>query len=462
MKLKKNTLAALALSAVVGCGVGLVAVEPVSAQAAQPQYKMYATSIEWNGSVVSQPQHIVAPDPWGGTPTSWLPVWYVYTALTNLGIKTTWDGNYLNMQAPSSMPVALSNQPSGGTVTDKTMAVQINGKTVLYAPRITATDPASGQGTTYVPIYYLELAVKRLGVTPGWDGTHWTMSYHSAAVTQQDMANQMWAAFNAAPKWDIVKYATMQDAGVTPTSDAVTAGDVANWLAKWAHASKGVTYAGQFHPYDLQYEASSDPFKWAQINGLYDGTAVSSPDDVITKDEETKIIDNLKWWLNGYKVQNGVYTLHVPFYSNWVQWSAYVGHSPKPIPLSKYQDGIAQATKYYDQIQVWGSPDWSKIYVKLPNTSGTNVTLGVASKDVIYGNFNGLDAPNPMHGGTTVTIPNNDGNYGFMASALTMNETPLGGIGFSVSYKNNNGVPNFDQPRDDGAGQSDNGQSIGS
>ncbi|WP_029422106.1 hypothetical protein [Alicyclobacillus macrosporangiidus] len=430
------------------------------AASAQAQY---ATNIIYNGVVESSPKHTVAPDPWGGTSTSWLPVWYVYTALTQAGIHTTWDGvrGVLSMTAPDGMSVDLSNLPTSGKVTPQTMAVQINGKTVLYAPRLVATDPASGQPTTYVPIYYLELAVKRLGITPGWDGTNWTMTQGTQTpVTQQDMANEMWATFNATPNWDIVKYATMQDAGVTPTPAPVTGGDIANWLAKWAAASKGVTYAGQFHPYDLQYEASSDPFTWARINGLYDGTAVSSASDQINADEAAQIIDNLKWWLNGYKVSNGVYTLHVPFYSNWLPWSALVAHNP--VPLSKYQDGMAQATKYFDQVQVWGNPDWSKIYVKLPDTNGTNVTLGVAAKNFIYGNMAGLYPPGPDHGGTTLTISNTNGNYGFMLKVLTMNETSLGGIGFTVGYHDDsNGSPIFTKPFDFGAGQDLNGQSIG-
>ncbi|MCL6592945.1 MAG: hypothetical protein K6T31_03135 [Alicyclobacillus sp.] len=182
---------------------------------------------------------------------------------------------------------------------------------------------------------------------------------------------------------------------------------------------------------------------------------------VLNTEDASKVLDNLRWWLLSYKIVDGKYVLHVPFYNDYWVYGAVIKHNT---PESNYHDALVQATHWYDQIQVWGSPDWSKIYVQLPDTSGTNVTQGVAAYHVIYGNMYGLYPTSPDQGGTTVVIPNVADNYGFAVSVLTMNETPDGGIGFTVSYAKDHKVanmpPNFNKPYEisDGQGQTADGQ----
>ena len=57
---------------------------PVMA-ATQSEYTMAATHIHLNGQNVSNPQHVVAKDPWSGTNTTWVPIYYLQQALKHVG-----------------------------------------------------------------------------------------------------------------------------------------------------------------------------------------------------------------------------------------------------------------------------------------------------------------------------------------------------------------------------------------
>ncbi|MCL6593064.1 MAG: S-layer homology domain-containing protein, partial [Alicyclobacillus sp.] len=283
--------------------------------------------------------------------TSWLPVWYVYTALTQAGIQTTWDGNNLNMTAPSTMQVDLSNLPTSGNVDSGTMAVQINGQTVLYCPRMVATDPASGQPTTYVPIYYLELAVKRFGITPGWDATNWTMTQGTAQATKLAAALSF---FNLVKGTQMVvgspppntfgyppqtKTVTADPSGTNPYSD-VPAED---WPAIHELVEMGlfktdsdtsfgandpVTEEMLDHAYQIYCGIQDEHLDWNPGGGTPIGWAnVYKLNDGVPTDGNLTLADMQKWFSNmencqrGYSVNNGVYQLWFKPYDGYGYYS---------------------------------------------------------------------------------------------------------------------------------------------
>ncbi|GEO27490.1 hypothetical protein Alches_25920 [Alicyclobacillus hesperidum subsp. aegles] len=166
---------------------GVLASLPVTANAAA-YYTYYPTAVSINGSVLSTPGHIAEKDPFGGAKaavTSFLPIWYIDEALGKLNVKVSWDGvnGVLNFTTPSGMTVNYPSTPKAVAINSGTMEIQINGKVVTYAPRISYYDSGTVNLTTFIPVYYLEKALGYMGVTTGWNGTDWTMQYGSTTVT---------------------------------------------------------------------------------------------------------------------------------------------------------------------------------------------------------------------------------------------------------------------------------------
>lgn len=434
------------LLAVIATSTALLAWIP----AAQAATQYAATRIYLNGADVTNPVHTAAMDPSSHQPTTYMPIYYAEQVLSKLGITSGWDGHTWSLTVPASLTPNLDNPSTGANQ----MAISINGTVVQTAPKVVAVDPASGQQTTFIPIYYLSQVLNRLNVTSTWDGTNWRLT-QVTPVTQTAMANSMWDVFNSTT-WDVNTHPTMAQAGVTPTSGTVTAGDVATWLADWAGKAKGVTATwgpnnGKWIPYNLQYEASSDPYTWASINGLYQGTGVTSASSVIGQTEVNQIVSNLKWWLNGDKVVNGVNYLHVPFYSNYTMWlsdTTTAGGSTGMIPISAYQSTLADETRYYDEItaKVVGTT----IDLTLPNTtnSASNSAWDVVDGQWEYGGWQSKD----NRGGKTIQVPNS-GTYGLDISESTLN-SKMYLEGLESMYVNLNGIPQFSQPYADGLGQS--------
>ena len=411
--------------------------------AAQAATQYAATRIYLNGADVTNPVHTAAMDPSSHQPTTYMPIYYAEQVLSKLGITSGWDGHTWSLTVPASLTPNLDNPSTGANQ----MAISINGVTVQTAPKVVALDPASGQQTTFIPIYYLSQVLNRLSVTSTWDGTNWRLT-RTTPVTQMSMANTMWTTFTGTT-FDVNAHPTMAQVGVNPTSAPVTAGNVATWLADWAGKAKGVTATwgpnnGKWVPYNLQYEASSDPYTWASINGLYQGTSVTSASSVIAQSEVNQIVSNLKWWLNGDKVVNGVNYLHVPFYSGYMLWLTETNNK---ISQSNYQSYLGDETRYYDQVTA--KVNGSTINLTLPNT--TNSTSNSAWYVVDgYWEYGGWQAKD-NRGGKTIQIPN-AGTYGLDISESTLNSKMyLEGVG--SMYVNLNGMPQFSQPYADGFGQ---------
>ncbi|WP_029421785.1 hypothetical protein [Alicyclobacillus macrosporangiidus] len=407
------------------------------------------THIYLNGQDITDPVHTAANDPSTNQPTTFIPIYYAMQVLNRLGIQSAWDGTHWSLTVPSSMTPNLDNPAAS----PNQMSISINGTVVQTAPKLVAKDPASGQDTTFIPIWYLFQALNRLGITSTWDGTNWRLTQTKPA-TQQDMANAMWQVFNA-NTWDVNSHPSMADAGVNPTNAPVTAGNVATWLAQWASKAKGVTASwgpnkGQWIPYDLKYEVSTDPYMWASINGLFQETSVTGPSSVINSTDESTVLSNLQWWLTGDRVVNGVHHLHVPFYSNFGMWYGDTANSGAPvnngISENDYQAYLADETKYYDQVTA--TVKGNTIYLTLPDTSKSfsNMAWHVVDGYWVYGGWQAKD----NRGGKTLQIPNN--GPGLSIDTGTLNPR-MYLEGFQIAYVNLNGAPVFNQPYDWGEGQ---------
>jgi hypothetical protein len=153
-------------------------------------YRYYSTGILVNGTSFSKPGHIVATDPSSGVTTSFLPIYYIDSALQKLGITPKWDGETLNLITPSSMQVNYPATSAKGTASNKDMVIEINGRVVTNAPKIAYYDQGNkSTQTTFAPIYYFETAIKCLGITVNWNGTNWSMDYKGTSASQSSSSD---------------------------------------------------------------------------------------------------------------------------------------------------------------------------------------------------------------------------------------------------------------------------------
>lgn len=106
--------------------------------------------------------------------TDYMPIWYVMNTLDKEGFTHTWSGNVWNIIVPNatSQSINYSNIHYG----KGSMAIAINGTVVARVIGVTHVDPASKSTTTFMPIYYVEKALDRVGITSTWNGTTWKMT----------------------------------------------------------------------------------------------------------------------------------------------------------------------------------------------------------------------------------------------------------------------------------------------
>ncbi|WP_054971234.1 hypothetical protein [Alicyclobacillus ferrooxydans] len=202
MKLNKFVVSGLALACVtMASGVAAV---PAMAATQSGGYTMAATHINLDGQNVSNPEHVIAKDPWSGSNTTWIPIYYLQQALKRVGFQTTWNGTDLVFtKYPTNWKFgALGNQEANPVVAP-TGQMQISlvegAPPSMNFPRLVAMDPASGANTTYVPIYYIDSVLRHdfsMGAT--WDGINWDLTgqgYNpistTSYATSTEAANQI-------------------------------------------------------------------------------------------------------------------------------------------------------------------------------------------------------------------------------------------------------------------------------
>lgn len=125
----------------------------------------------WNGHIQNVPG-IVGQD--GGTQTTFMPIWYVMQWLQTMGMESTWNG--LDWHLTSAMQTDLSNIRTGSGSRN----IYLN-RTLLQKVNTTAAvDPSAGRPTTYMPIWYVQQLLNRVGLTNTWNGMTWTVMQKNA------------------------------------------------------------------------------------------------------------------------------------------------------------------------------------------------------------------------------------------------------------------------------------------
>lgn len=199
MKLNKYAGSGLALAGMT-LASGFLAVPAMAAT--QSGTTMAATHIYLDGQNVSNPEHVVAKDPWGGSKTTWVPIYYLQQVLKKAGFQTSWNGTSLTFVSDPYGWVAgaaLGNPEAQPLVAPKgQMQVKLDnqGPPSMNIPKIVTKDPASGVETTYAPIYYIDQVLNKywmMHVT--WNGTDWKMvTQQNSPITEQSYSTPSEAA----------------------------------------------------------------------------------------------------------------------------------------------------------------------------------------------------------------------------------------------------------------------------
>lgn len=138
------------------------------------------TKIAINGNLTIDPVHIVSNDPWTGKATSWVPVFYLQEVLNSVGVQSKWDnGDNLDISYISNKhKVHLNGTSISGSIPLGQMQFSIGSDVdgLLRSPKLVAKDPYSGVYTTYVPIYYASVFLKKnLFINSTWNGYEWDL-----------------------------------------------------------------------------------------------------------------------------------------------------------------------------------------------------------------------------------------------------------------------------------------------
>lgn len=141
-------------------------VSPISASTST-QSRADVCQIELNGTVISRPASRVFAN------TTYIPIWYMMQALERLGIQSSWDGTTWALTTPVYEPVNLDSILAG----TGSRQLVINGTVVKRVNAVVAEDTASGQMTTYMPIWYVQQLLQRLGITCTWNKSTWSMTF---------------------------------------------------------------------------------------------------------------------------------------------------------------------------------------------------------------------------------------------------------------------------------------------
>ena len=127
---------------------------------ARSQHSMLLKQIVINGKHTSSPYGFVV----GGT--TYLPLYYVMQALTQVGVKSQWQVQSWDLTVPGITVHPL--RVGSGNV-----SVYVNGVLVYRVNKVVDIDPSSSQSTTFIPVYAIMQVLKSASLPNTWDGTRW-------------------------------------------------------------------------------------------------------------------------------------------------------------------------------------------------------------------------------------------------------------------------------------------------
>lgn len=135
---------------------------------AKPMTGLYA-QIEVNGTVVQYGPRIVAKDPKTGVYTSYIPIYYINQALSNLGLKISYDGNVWMVQQPTTQQlssITIGGATAGNGSQSAPATVQ-NGGSVTLTTTLTDSNgnPIPNTQVTYWVTGGTDLSATQNGVS---------------------------------------------------------------------------------------------------------------------------------------------------------------------------------------------------------------------------------------------------------------------------------------------------------
>ncbi|OFW74922.1 MAG: hypothetical protein A2201_06365 [Alicyclobacillus sp. RIFOXYA1_FULL_53_8] len=146
----------------------------VAHAATQSIHNVALKKITYTGIATSQAYSFAAYD--GKYLTAYMPIWYVSGILQKAGIASTWNGKVWNLSVPNTFKLDVSHSPGPATSPYNNTTIQMNGQSVQHMHSIAYKDPMGSSVTTYVPIWYIEQALRRVGLQSTWDGKTWTIT----------------------------------------------------------------------------------------------------------------------------------------------------------------------------------------------------------------------------------------------------------------------------------------------
>lgn len=146
-------------------------------------FTMQKSSVVLNGHTFSKPYKFVYQG------TTYMPIWYVMQVLKQInGYSVDWNG--VTHEWVINGPFGVPKMSASGT--GKTSII-LNGKTVeSNILTLVATDPSSGQATTFMPIWYIMQALNAIGFdksTDSWNGSVWSLSFTQSSFSGSSSSN---------------------------------------------------------------------------------------------------------------------------------------------------------------------------------------------------------------------------------------------------------------------------------
>lgn len=175
----------------VALGIALTQVTHVVAFASTTKYS--ASQVVMNGSTTSKPLYIMSenPDNPTGPQAAWVPLYYLQSAMKQVGIRTSWNGRDLQFTVPSTWTVNAAKMENSHFAKNE-MDFVVGSHHYQPTPRLIAKDPASGLNTTYVPVSYVNQFLKLvLSMQATWAEGHWTMVTPNALVPESLISSVM-------------------------------------------------------------------------------------------------------------------------------------------------------------------------------------------------------------------------------------------------------------------------------
>lgn len=154
-------------------GPAIAQAATVSTTAVQQQhFALSLKSVYFNGKLATTAYGFA------NSGTTYMPVWYIMQILKQLNITSDWNNPNWKMDVPKTYQVDTANLPNIPSANPgHWVTIAINQTSIERAPGMVYVDPDSGRHTEFLPIWYIQQALNRLGVQSAWNGTDWHLSY---------------------------------------------------------------------------------------------------------------------------------------------------------------------------------------------------------------------------------------------------------------------------------------------